>query len=89
MNVLIVNDTYPPDVNGAAYFTKRLAEGLAERDHEIHVLCVSTTLHSEVVTRGGVVETSPSTSACPRGRRGPSRTWRGATSHASSTRPTS
>ena len=28
MKVLIANDTYPPDVNGAAYFTKRLAEGL-------------------------------------------------------------
>ena len=56
MNVLIANDTYPPDVNGAAYFTKRLAEGLAQRDHEVHVLCASTTLRSEVVTRGGVVE---------------------------------
>ena len=56
MNVLIANDTYPPDVNGAAYFTKRLAEGLAQRDHEVHVLCASTTFHSEVVTRGGVVE---------------------------------
>ena len=56
MNILIANDTYPPDVNGAAYFTKRLAEGLAQRDHEVHVLCASTTLRSEVVTRGGVVE---------------------------------
>ena len=56
MRVLIANDTYPPDVNGAAYFTKRLAEGLAERDHEVHVMCASTTLHSEEVTRRGVIE---------------------------------
>ena len=56
MNILIANDTYPPDVNGAAYFTKRLAEGLAQRDHEVHVLCASTTLRSEVVTREGVIE---------------------------------
>ncbi len=29
--VLIATDTYPPDVNGAAYFTHRLASGLAAR----------------------------------------------------------
>ena len=48
MKVLIVNDTYPPDVNGAAYFTKRLAEGLDQRGHEVHVLCTSTGPRSEV-----------------------------------------
>lgn len=36
MKILIGNDTYPPDINGAAYFTKRLAEGLWQRDHEVH-----------------------------------------------------
>ncbi|CAA9426388.1 MAG: Glycosyltransferase [uncultured Rubrobacteraceae bacterium] len=56
MKVLIANDTYPPDVNGAAYFTKRLAEGLAERGHEVHVLCPSTSRQTEVVERSGVVE---------------------------------
>ncbi|MGW2196938.1 glycosyltransferase, partial [Streptosporangium sp. NPDC001682] len=41
--VLIATDTYPPDVNGAAYFTHRLARGLAERDNEVHVVCASDT----------------------------------------------
>ena len=56
MKILIANDTYPPDVNGAAYFTSRLAEGLAQRDHEVYVLCASTKLRSEVLIRSGVVE---------------------------------
>ena len=56
MKILTANDTYPPDVNSAAYFTKRLAERLVERDHEVHVLCVSTKLRSEVVVSRGVIE---------------------------------
>ncbi|MFI7111239.1 glycosyltransferase [Nonomuraea sp. NPDC050227] len=39
--VLISTDTYPPDVNGAAYFTHRLATGLAARGNEVHVVCQS------------------------------------------------
>ncbi|WP_327086783.1 glycosyltransferase [Nonomuraea sp. NBC_01738] len=39
--VLISTDTYPPDVNGAAVFTHRLATGLAERGNEVHVICQS------------------------------------------------
>ncbi|GGO70475.1 glycosyltransferase [Nonomuraea cavernae] len=39
--VLISTDTYPPDVNGAAYFTHRLATGLAGRGNEVHVICQS------------------------------------------------
>lgn len=56
MKVMIGNDTYPPDVNGAAYFTKRLAEGLADRGHEVHVLCPSRNLRNGLMTRDGVVE---------------------------------
>lgn len=56
MKILLGNDTYPPDVNGAAYFTRRLAEGLAQRDHEVHVLCASRGFRTEVVRRGEVVE---------------------------------
>lgn len=56
MKILIGNDTYPPDVNGAAYFTKRLAEGLTQKNHEVHVLCASESMRTEVVRRGGVVE---------------------------------
>ncbi|WP_246421945.1 glycosyltransferase [Nocardiopsis mwathae] len=43
MRILIAADTYPPDVNGAAYFTHRLATGLAQRGHEVHVVCASDT----------------------------------------------
>ncbi|WP_245765758.1 glycosyltransferase [Nonomuraea jiangxiensis] len=39
--ILISSDTYPPDVNGAAYFTHRLATGLAARGNEVHVICQS------------------------------------------------
>ncbi|WP_397334476.1 glycosyltransferase [Nonomuraea sp. 3-1Str] len=39
--VLISTDTYPPDVNGTAYFTHRLATGLAARGNEVHVICQS------------------------------------------------
>jgi glycosyltransferase involved in cell wall biosynthesis len=34
---LIGADTFPPDVNGAANFASRLAAGLVERGHEVHV----------------------------------------------------
>ncbi|MEU8363049.1 glycosyltransferase [Nonomuraea sp. NPDC048882] len=39
--ILISTDTYPPDVNGAAYFTHRLATGLAARGNDVHVVCQS------------------------------------------------
>ncbi|GAB3475747.1 glycosyltransferase [Nocardiopsis coralliicola] len=41
LRILIGTDTYPPDVNGAGYFTYRLAAGLAERGHDVHVVCPS------------------------------------------------
>jgi len=41
LRVLIGTDTYHPDVNGAAYFTFRLATGLAARGHDVHVICPS------------------------------------------------
>ncbi|MQA01458.1 MAG: glycosyltransferase [Streptosporangiales bacterium] len=39
LRVLIGADTYPPQVNGAAFFTYRLAHGLAARGHDVHVCC--------------------------------------------------
>ncbi|MBE3001318.1 glycosyltransferase [Nocardiopsis sp. HNM0947] len=56
LRVLIVTDTYPPDVNGAAYFTHRLAEGLAGRGHRIHVLRPSSSGPPHVVEAGEVTE---------------------------------
>ncbi|MQA08163.1 MAG: glycosyltransferase [Pseudonocardiaceae bacterium] len=40
--ILLGADTFAPDVNGAARFAERLAAGLAERGHEVHVVCPST-----------------------------------------------
>ncbi|MFE3458741.1 glycosyltransferase [Nocardiopsis aegyptia] len=54
--VLIASDTYPPDVNGAAYFTARLARGLVERGVRVHVVCPSAEGPPCVVERDGVVE---------------------------------
>lgn len=38
LTVLIGADTYPPDINGAAQFSSRLAHALTERGHEVHVM---------------------------------------------------
>ncbi|MHA7986661.1 glycosyltransferase [Rathayibacter sp. CAU 1779] len=38
LKVLIGVDTFAPDVNGAARFAERLAAGLVERGHEVHVM---------------------------------------------------
>lgn len=38
MNVLIVTDTYPPDINGVARTLETLAEGLARLGHGVDVL---------------------------------------------------
>lgn len=53
--VLISTDTYPPDVNGAAYFTHRLATGLAERGNDVHVVCQSDTGPATADVVDGVV----------------------------------
>jgi glycosyltransferase involved in cell wall biosynthesis len=41
LRVLIGADTFPPDINGAAFFAERLAKGLARRGHDVHVACPS------------------------------------------------
>lgn len=38
LRILIGCDTFAPDVNGAARFAERLAAGLAQRGHEVHVV---------------------------------------------------
>ncbi len=42
MRILIVTDTYPPNVNGAALATERLALELSKRKHEVSVVAPST-----------------------------------------------
>lgn len=44
MKILIVLDSYPPDLNGGAYFTHRLALSLQKRGHDVLVLCPSRSL---------------------------------------------
>jgi glycosyltransferase involved in cell wall biosynthesis len=56
LSVLIASDTYLPDVNGAGYFTSRLAEGLAERGHRVHVVCPSAEGGPHVKANGRVTE---------------------------------
>ncbi|MEV4052003.1 glycosyltransferase family 4 protein [Amycolatopsis sp. NPDC049688] len=41
LRILIGADTFPPDINGAAFFAERLARGLAGRGHDVHVACPS------------------------------------------------
>ena len=38
LRILIGADTFAPDVNGAARFAERLAAGLAERGHDVHIV---------------------------------------------------
>ncbi|WP_235451453.1 MULTISPECIES: glycosyltransferase [unclassified Microcella] len=38
MRILIGADTFAPDVNGAAKFAERLAAGLVERGHDVHIV---------------------------------------------------
>ena len=54
MKVLIASDTYYPHVNGASYFTQRLAEALTERGHEVGVIAPSLTVHNDTLLRGKV-----------------------------------
>jgi 1,2-diacylglycerol 3-alpha-glucosyltransferase len=53
MKVLIASDTYWPHVNGASYFTQRLAAALAERGHEVAVISPSRTMGNDTLTRHG------------------------------------
>ena len=38
LTILMGGDTFAPDVNGSANFAKRLASGLVERGHHVHVM---------------------------------------------------
>ena len=48
MKVLLANDTYPPQLNGAAVATQRLAKGLTERGHQVAVVAPSMAYRDEV-----------------------------------------
>ena len=48
MRILLATDTYYPDVNGAAYFTYRLATILSQRGHNVFVMCPSRSFRNTV-----------------------------------------
>ncbi|RKQ33375.1 glycosyltransferase [Kocuria tytonis] len=57
MKILITAETYPPDVNGSAQFARRLAHGMLERGHEVHVAApMPTHGPSRVMADDGVQE---------------------------------
>jgi 1,2-diacylglycerol 3-alpha-glucosyltransferase len=49
MRILTATDTYYPDVNGAAYFTYRLATLLAKRRHNVFVMCPSRSFRNTIM----------------------------------------
>lgn len=54
MKVLIASDTFYPHVNGASYFTQRLAAALTQRGHEVGVIAPSQTIRNDTAMRGNV-----------------------------------
>lgn len=60
LRVLIGGDTFGPDVNGAAKFAERLAAGLVERGHEVHIVAPGAE-DGPNVTRTEVHEGQPMT----------------------------
>ena len=55
LRILIGADTFPPDVNGAAQFARRLAVGLARLGHEVHVVCPATATDIGATVDDGIV----------------------------------
>ncbi|GAA1157625.1 glycosyltransferase [Nesterenkonia sandarakina] len=49
LRILIAADTYPPDVNGAAVFSHRLAKSMAARGHEVHIAAARTSRGPDMV----------------------------------------
>jgi glycosyltransferase involved in cell wall biosynthesis len=54
MKILIAGPTFYPNVNGASYFTQRLAHYLNKRGHSVLVIAPSRFLHHETYKLNGV-----------------------------------
>ena len=54
MRILITGTTYYPALNGQAVFTVNLAEGLAQRGHQVHVVVPSDKVQAYHTERKGV-----------------------------------
>lgn len=60
LKILIGCDTFAPDINGAARFAERLAAGLVQRGHDVHVVAPNTK-YRRAVPATEVVEGEPMT----------------------------
>nr|WP_246286183.1 glycosyltransferase [Microbacterium pseudoresistens] len=60
MTILIGCDTFSPDINGAARFAERLAAGLVQRGHDVHVVAPNQR-YRKAAPRTEVIEGSPMT----------------------------
>ena len=54
MKILISTDTYYPQVNGASYFTQRLAHAMQKRGHDVLVIAPSTNFSSGMTSSEGI-----------------------------------
>jgi glycosyltransferase involved in cell wall biosynthesis len=50
LRIVIAADLFPPDINGASVFTQRLAVGLVERGHEVHIVAPAKDRHHGTYT---------------------------------------
>jgi glycosyltransferase involved in cell wall biosynthesis len=60
LSIVIGCDTFAPDVNGAARFAERLAAGLVERGHDVHVVAPNT-VYRKAAPAIEVIEGQPMT----------------------------
>ncbi len=57
LTIAIIAETYPPEINGAARFGQRLAEGLSKRGHRVYVIAPCPSRGESYVTHNnGVTE---------------------------------
>jgi 1,2-diacylglycerol 3-alpha-glucosyltransferase len=54
MKILVVADTYPPNINGAALATYRQATELKKRGHQVYVIAPSTTMKNDYTVEDGI-----------------------------------
>ena len=57
LRVLVVAETYPPDINGSSQFSHRLAQAMAGRGHDVHIAAPRPSKGRTMTRRdGGVTE---------------------------------
>ena len=59
LRILIGADTFPPEINGSANFAARLAAGLVQRGHDVHIVAPAANRHHGTFTE--TIEGQPMT----------------------------